>query len=152
MESSLLTRVDPKADGASYRSCADLYTGFCLWLLHPMTDIAASSPNHSYFSYRGAGMEMETSSYEVDTTATTQEASTLGLFHHQPAVSPRKSQKYPKEEEEEERWWNTHPDDDEQDDFLKKLYDQTVDAPCQRLTVAPCMASIEEQLDLFMVS
>jgi hypothetical protein len=42
---------------------------------------------------------------------------------------------------------------DYDDDFIKSFLDQAVDAPCQRFTVAPCMADLmDRQLDLFMVS
>jgi hypothetical protein len=41
---------------------------------------------------------------------------------------------------------------DYDDDFIKSFLDHAVDAPCQRFTVAPCMADLmDRQLDLFMV-
>jgi hypothetical protein len=43
-------------------------------------------------------------------------------------------------------------DDDYDEDFIKTFLDHAVDAPCQRLAVAPCVADlVDRQMDLFMV-
>lgn len=47
---------------------------------------------------------------------------------------------------------HTEHEVDYDDDFIKSFFDHAVDAPCQRFTVAPCMADLmDRQLDLFMV-
>jgi hypothetical protein len=54
------------------------------------------------------------------------------------------------EEEQEERYEEAEDDYDE--DFIKTFLDHAVDAPCQRLAVAPCVADLmDRQMDLFMV-
>jgi hypothetical protein len=45
---------------------------------------------------------------------------------------------------------NDFGDEQEEDDFMKRIYESTVDGTCH--SVSACQSSIEDQLDLFTVS